>query len=683
MTRRSRLRRQALTGLLLGLVAFVIPPGSGPSAAPDAWTYADTQPAVNPQTWLCGGGDPGAQVIKQEHGNWHCTWPSASTPEWGLSFVGFHRQFILDYDLWRLGLGGDRVEIWDFGPNAVIPGDDETTATAFTHCPEYPPDSRPAGALCSGCMALPASLNVMNIGSFATLGHAGAVLNSSGWHGNFHLAAGAAGAPCNEIAATPTATRDPIFWMGHLKVDDLARTWQRAKAADIVVVIDRSGSMNDDCDATADCSGPNPPSDTGCRLNAAKTAALLLADLLDDAGVDGDQHRIGLVSFAGTASQDVGLTAATGVVTDNGMDETPFEAAVAALQACGSTSIGDGIQKAIDMLQDTGTNPHQAIIVLTDGRQNTGPDIAAVAGALGLIQLCAIGIDSGGYESALRTVAESHGGVFIAQESVDSSSLTLEKFFVSCFAQIFDEAINEDPHFTFPAGAVATGPVPLEVLAESSKLMFASGFRPPAGQAPGEACRLRWLITSPAGDLVRPAQAGVETGQGPQWAFQRVPLPYRGEHAGRWTARLIRPHRIFLHGFPTDAYADADSGIALVREEIHRVIPDGAKAVLYYEDGNLTGRSSYAAALQLEVAAGLVDSVVQAGNAAEFHDLLLQDWDLIVFARQIDPTPQVYDTRLASALCRLRKGLVTDLFAPAGAANQLYACLGVGVEPGS
>jgi len=40
----------------------------------------------------------------------------------------------------------------------------------------------------------------------------------------------------------------------------------------------------------------------------------------------------------------------------------------------------------------TSTNPHKAIIVMSDGRQNTAPDIEDVSGALGTIQLCAIGI---------------------------------------------------------------------------------------------------------------------------------------------------------------------------------------------------------------------------------------------------------------------------------------------------
>ena len=202
-----------------------------------------------------------------------------------------------------------------------------------------------------------------------------------------------------------------------------------------------------------------------------------------------------------------------------------------------------------------GSNPHQAIIVLTDGMQNANPMIDDVEGGLGTIQVCSIGIGAGGNESELRDVSENHAGVFIAQESLDSTTLTLEKFFVDCFAQIFDEVINDDPHFIFPAGQVASLPVPLEVLPLANKLMFASGFRPPAGQAPSETCALQWLITTPGGDLVDPADAQVETGEGPQWAFTRVRFPYHGEHAGTWKARLIRPQRILIHGFPTDAYA--------------------------------------------------------------------------------------------------------------------------------
>ncbi|MEZ4387822.1 MAG: VWA domain-containing protein [Candidatus Krumholzibacteriia bacterium] len=678
--------RRHLPALLAAAAVMLLT--SLPGAAQNAWTFADTQPATNPLPWACGS-DPGAQLKVHEHQNWHCSNPSVATPAWGAAFIGFHKQFILDFEAWRLPLGGDRVEIWDYGPGAVIPGDNETTATPFTHCPEFdgsfdPGTYRPAGSVCNGCMALPNSLNVMNIGSYPTLGDAGAALQSSGWHGSFHLAAGAAGGACNEVASTATAIRDPVFFMGHKKVDDIARTWQRQKAADIVVVIDRSGSMNDDCDNNVNCSGPNPPGDEACRLNAAKNAALIIADLLDDAGVDGDQHRIGLVSYAGTATVEVGLTNASSVVTNNGVDDTAYELAIAGIEACGATSIGAGIDAALTMLAG-GSNPHQALLILTDGLENTAPfidDVAAMVGAD--IQVCAIGIGTGGDETSLRNLTENHAGAFIAQDDLDTTALTLEKFFVDCFAQIFDEVINEDPELILPAGEVASLPITLEVLPMAPKLMIATGHRDAViPGAPAGLCGLDLLVTTPSGDLVDLADPQVEMGDGRAWDFTRVRLPYRGEQAGTWHARLVRPQRLFVHGFATDAYQDPARGIALVRDEIHRLCPRGAGSVLYYEDGNLAGWSSYRDALDQEQTAGLLGDVVQTGDPTEFLDQLLgRTWDLIVFARQLYPTPQVFDQRLATVLCNPgQKALVTDLYPGFAAANPIYACLSIGVEP--
>ena len=133
----------------------------------------------------------------------------------------------------------------------------------------------------------------IRVGVVGATGYAGAELHSSGWLNSFFTNAGAPGGDCNELAATATATRDPIFYMGLKKVNDVTRTWQRVKAADIVVVLDRSTSMVFDCVGTY-CDGPPPPSDTDCLINAAKNAALLLADLLEDADGPGGGHRIGV-----------------------------------------------------------------------------------------------------------------------------------------------------------------------------------------------------------------------------------------------------------------------------------------------------------------------------------------------------------------------------------------------------
>ena len=72
------------------------------------------------------------------------------------------------------------------------------------------------------------------------------------------------------------------------------------------------------------------------RLDAAKSAATLFADLLED----GSSHKLGMVSFSTTASNppDMPLT---------GVAAAPaaLSAALFSLVASGSTSIGDGLEK--------------------------------------------------------------------------------------------------------------------------------------------------------------------------------------------------------------------------------------------------------------------------------------------------------------------------------------------------
>lgn len=652
-----------------------------PAFAIHCWDYTDTQPSTNPRPWSCATPDPGAQLIIHEHANWHCSFPPANNETWGRRFIAFHSQFILDYDLWRTSNLFDRLETWEVGPNAPIPGDDETTATGFTHCLDAG-DVRPAGALCGGCLALPSDLvGDSNLDDFATLGAVGARLNSSNWHGSFHTGAGATG--CNDVGVASTAPRDPAFWMGHKKLDVLARDWQRLMPADIVIVIDRSGSMNDDCDSALDCTGPNPPADSGCKLNQAKAAARLFVDLIQDDRPAGGEHQIALVSFAGAATTELGFTDPDGIVTDNALDDTPFEAALAAIEACGGTSIGAGIQQAVTILAG-GANPYQAILVLTDGLENVAPSIDDVEGTLGNILLCAIGIGEGAAETELRDAAEAHGGIFVAESDIADDGVTLEKFFVAAFGQIFDEVINDDPVFLIPAGAVSSPPLDMPVTTLDSRLAVVAGWGAPG--APDRSCAPRLVVETPAGDLVDPddplIEAGGLTATFPGHTFQRIPLPWRGEGPGMWRAALVRPQRAFVHGFATDAIVDRDAAVNLVRREMHRLFPRGCGTALYYEDGSASGFSAYREALQRELAGGSLGSLVTAADAGDFLALLVAGgWDMVVFARQVNPSPQPFDATLQQELCRGQAALITDFFAPAGGVNPILVCAGVTAQP--
>ena len=85
--------------------------------------------------------------------------------------------------------------------------------------------------------------------------------------------------------------RDPMFWRLHKALDDVVRAWQDAKAVDVVLVIDRSGSM-----AEPDAGG-------GTKFAAALEAVDNFAACWRTAerrpsGGDNAANRIGIVSYS-------------------------------------------------------------------------------------------------------------------------------------------------------------------------------------------------------------------------------------------------------------------------------------------------------------------------------------------------------------------------------------------------
>ena len=168
------------------LVLFVCVSGNS-AIAGFCWGYSQYTPATNPDvsgnplpwdTTCFDGFDspviaPVSQLIRETHRNWHCSnggvqgSPIASDL-YGRAFLAFHRQFILDFNNWRLDnttLG--RLEIWDPFQDALVPGDAETTTddpatpasdeSMFTHC-SIPGNVRPTADCGSGtCEVLGAS----------------------------------------------------------------------------------------------------------------------------------------------------------------------------------------------------------------------------------------------------------------------------------------------------------------------------------------------------------------------------------------------------------------------------------------------------------------------------------------------------------------------------------------------
>lgn len=124
-----------------------------------------------------------------------------------------------------------------------------------------------------------------------------------------------------------------------LTLRNVCQPTQNGTPLDVIIVFDRSGSMNE-----------------GSKLSDAKTAARALVDELDPA-----TDRIGLVTYANSARVDEQLT----------QDFTEVRRAINRLDADGGTNIGDGIFDANQELRRRGRAEATPImIVLTDGIAN-------------------------------------------------------------------------------------------------------------------------------------------------------------------------------------------------------------------------------------------------------------------------------------------------------------------------
>lgn len=164
---------------------------------------------------------------------------------------------------------------------------------------------------------------------------------------------------------------------------------------DIVLILDRSGSMS------------------GSALANLKSGAKAFIDIIDEStdgtqdGQIGSGSRIGIVSFATTATQDTQLITS---VAD-------LKTAVDALSAGGNTNHADAFTKANALFDPASTNA-KVMVMFTDGVTTAGGDPAAVAAAAkaqGVI-IYVIGLSGNGGidEQALREWASDPDSAYVA-----------------------------------------------------------------------------------------------------------------------------------------------------------------------------------------------------------------------------------------------------------------------------
>jgi hypothetical protein len=281
---------------------------------------------------------------------------------------------------------------------------------------------------------------------------------------------------------------------------------------DVMIVFDRSGSM----------ASAAPPIGRS-KLDEAQDAAALFVQLVRE----GQGDRLGLVTFSSTASLNTPPGPAA-TVKPTLVGPSPFTGGqIGAISVGGSTSLGAGVGAALSAF-GSGSGNDRAVLLLTDGLQNTAPKIEAVEPSLGATDLCVIGFGSDADIDGplLSRIAQQHGGHFT--RAVDG--LALRKFFGLCFGNIFETGALTDPSLVLGAQQTESSPHPFSICGEE-RFTVVLGWDEPTTP-------LKAQIRTPSGKLIGGKTS--QTVRGMTWAFWRVPLPHQRERDGTWSLTIER-----------------------------------------------------------------------------------------------------------------------------------------------
>jgi len=458
----------------------------------------------------------------------------------GAQFLNFHQTLIRSYNTWRMEQGLE-ASLAYVACNPMPEGHTELN-NGIVRPPGFP--------MVSPCAPMPLTFRIPPIG---TLGQAGATppmnsFNAVGhalnltWHSGTHLALGYGSlledGRNGDMGSTDKSPLDPAFWMWHAAVADVADVWLRTQPADLVVAVDRSGSMG----------LPISANSSTTRLMAAQDGLLFLARLLPQVvpGGDGRPHRLGLVTFNDTATTQLNLTPING----NGFLAS-WSNAVLSLTASGGTALQAGIGAARDLALD-GTNDNRAVLLLSDGSTGASGSACTACGtncmcngtcACGShdhgnghgpsvpIHTVAVGPSWSESNAQLTRTAVHQGGI---PWSADTDALQLKQRMIHLLAQQFEAGVSLTTNFTLASGTQRSGAVPVPLLGDASVTFVLAWDR---AVTPGN---LSLEITSPAGNVLNLSNPAISSTPGATYHIVRVGIPPSGGNDGIWSIRAIR-----------------------------------------------------------------------------------------------------------------------------------------------
>ncbi|MGW0828671.1 M64 family metallopeptidase [Streptomyces sp. NPDC002845] len=341
-----------------------------------------------------------------------------------------------------------------------------------------------------------------------------------------------------------------------VQLDQTGQTWTIPITAatvprprtEVVLVLDRSGSMDEDA-------GDGTTKITKLREAAGVFVdAMLPGDGLSIVRYSLAAQRLTDVTDVGPAPGGLGRTAALEQINSPALDPA------------GWTSIGAGVgagRAALDDGQAAASPPYdvQAMVVLTDGMENTPPTIAAASAGLSANTFAiGLGLPHNISVAALQALTQGHQGYLLVTGALDTSQrYRLAKYFLQILAGVTNANVILDPHGNLPFGAEHRIPF---VVSEAD-IGLDTFLLTPHPEI------MDFTLETPDGTrLDASTAAGLGTGDyvvGGDVAYHRlvlpaVPDPAVAAHEGVWTAvlRLRRkPHARLTRVEPTGSQAVA------------------------------------------------------------------------------------------------------------------------------
>jgi L-Lysine epsilon oxidase N-terminal/L-lysine epsilon oxidase C-terminal domain/von Willebrand factor type A domain len=282
-------------------------------------------------------------------------------------------------------------------------------------------------------------------------------------------------------------------------------------ATRFALALDRSGSMSE---ATT----------TGLtKLELLVDAVNIFADMV----FDGDQ--IGASQFNQSASPLFPVTTVDPVARNN------FKSAVAGIAASGATSIGAGLENAQSQLASPPTSIRRALVVLTDGKENSPPLIADVADSIDAFTY-AIGLGNANNVNVqiLQALTGNRGGYLLVTGPLDGDNqFVLTKYFLQILASINNQSIATDPQGYLQHQESHRIPF---LITECDRLIDVILLSP-------HASKLSFELETPLGHQISPSskQKGIQFLGSDGVNYFRIRLPVsmeseRPSQAGRWYA---------------------------------------------------------------------------------------------------------------------------------------------------